>query len=269
MGGQLVNQAALSVTGADEKRLSGTVLNAGALVLEFGASLRLDRGSVLTNLLGSSVQLAGTAGVVSSGSGGGELPVLALNGALQKTGSGVTVIGFGVLLQNAGVVEINGGELHCDMPYVQTAGVTRLMGTVLSSLTSISLMGGELTGTGTLKGSLLNAARLRPDAGPDALRVEGGFAQSRAGILALEFGGSPDTGTFSRLVGTGALNLRGTVEFSVQPEFTPPVGALYPVLRGSVRVGRFTQTNSVNLPGGVRLVPQYRPDGMDVAVEGP
>ncbi|MBE7500486.1 MAG: hypothetical protein HS113_09315 [Verrucomicrobiales bacterium] len=39
--------------------------------------------------------------------------MLALNGALQKTGSGVTVIGFGVLLQNAGVVEINGGELHC------------------------------------------------------------------------------------------------------------------------------------------------------------
>lgn len=268
VSGRLINQAALTVAGTGVKRLSGTVFNEGTLNLESGASLSLDRSSALTNPPGSTFQLTGTAGVVSSGSGGGELPVLAINGTLRKTGSDVALVGFGVLLQNAGVVEIDGGELHCEMPYVQTAGATRLAGTTLSSLTSVSLLGGELTGTGTLKGSVMNAARLRPDSASDSVLVEGGFAQSRAGTLALELAGTPDAGAFSRLVATGSLNLRGAVEISVRSDFMPAIGAVYPVLRGSVRVGRFTQTNLVNLPGGLLLVPQYLPNGVDLLVQG-
>jgi hypothetical protein len=263
--GRITNSAVWIWTGSGAKRWSGVGFNAGTVQIESETSVALERGSSLTNLPGSLLELNGTARVSHADAGSGAWPVLAVSGELRKSGGGTAVLGAGLLLQNHGEVRILEGALHCEMPYVQSTGSTHLAGTRLSTVTSISLLGGELNGFGTLTGSVVNAAVLRPDAGSAGLRIEGAYAQSRAGTLAIRLAGSPGSDEYSRLLVRDLINLRGTLKVELSDGFVPQLGERYPVLRGGLRAGRFTTTNLAEV-AGMRLEPEYRADGVDVVV---
>jgi hypothetical protein len=264
ISGRLTNNAALTLDGADSKRLSNKFMNSGTLTIHSGANLQLDNQTVVTNLAGSDFEISGHAGIASSGEGSGAFPLVSLNGSAKKTGDGTATIGFGVFLENdGGALEIQAGELHCDMPYIQNSGSTRLAGGTLSCLSSISFLGGELAGSGVITGSVVNVAAFKPDG---VFSIEGNFTQTPAGAFEANIDGSSASGNFDRLTTSGVLTIGGALTLVVATNFTPVVGDVYPLWRGQTVFGHFNQTNVLNLDPFLTLVPIYLTNGVDVQV---
>ena len=151
------------------------ITNSGNLVWDGNGNI-IGRSMRISNLPGGLFDIRNDRSVsVGSGQGAG---LIDNAGVLRKSdGPGTTVFdgAQGPDVTNSGIVEANSGALQLRQ-YRQTAGVTRLGGGNLIAGTggSLDLIGGVLTGTGTIWGNLSNVgATVAPGNSPGAITIQG------------------------------------------------------------------------------------------------
>jgi RHS repeat-associated protein len=152
----------------------------------------------------------------------------ALDGATLKFPSGTTITG------NAATVALGGGG----------ATVAALSG-LASNSGSLRITGGA---TLTTSGGFSNSGDLTVGAG-STLKVGGNFTLAAAGTLAVQLGGTPESGQYGQVTATGSAALAGNLSVSLVNGFSPSLGQDYPVISfasGTVNFGAIT-----GLPSGM------------------
>lgn len=131
---------------------------------------------------------------------------------------------------------------------------------------TVALQDGTLSGTGTIRGALSNAARVVPGGSPGVLTVEGDFEQSADGTLEIEMAG-PGAGAghdLLRIAGTATLG--GVLEIVRDPAFTPPLGETFTVAEWQSREGEFAGVIGGAVAEGRGFEPRYEDDGLLLVV---
>jgi len=184
-------------------------------------------------------------------------------GTLRKTGgNGLSRIAA-TFCNYGGTVEALTGTLEFTH-YNHSNGVIRLNGGNVV-LPVCTLYGGLLSGTGTVAvaGTLTSAATTAPGLSTGTLNIQGNFAQTATGTLAIELGGR-DPGQFDLLAVTGNATLNGTLCVTVSPLFMPSKGDQFRILTCGNLAGAFSVTN---MPPGLSL--SYNSTSVVLAVTGP
>jgi len=165
---------------------------------------------------------------------------------------------------NAGTVSIApSSTLNVGGMYQQSAGLTVLAGGTLTATNLVDIEGGELDGSGTINGNVLNAATLNVG-GPLAagiLNINGDYTQTAGADLLVQIGG-PNAGTdFSQLNISGQATLDGTLTVTLINGFVPNTGDSFGVLTFGSANGSFATLdgdgalfNAVYDAGGLTLV---------------
>ena len=226
--------------------VSPIVTNAASLVLD-GANARLLQGTSTA---------PGLAGLTTNAAAGR----LTLRQGHQLT----TVAG----LENAGQISLeSGSRLAVSGAYRQTGGQTRLQGGRLTSNAgSVSILGGELSGMGTIDGSLTNQGAIATDGTAGTLSILGGYTQTATGVLNLELGG---TNRYDQLQISGTATLDGRLNIRTLTGFAPQVGDSFKVLDFGSVSGRFAAINGLELGGGLFLEPDLDGDRLLLSVYAP
>jgi hypothetical protein len=149
-------------------------------------------------------------------------------------------------------------------PYAQGAGITFLNGGNISNSTPLQILGGTLTGSGLISGSLTNAGLLHPGAPFGQTTVGGAYTQTAAGTLDIILGGPSPSNGFNSLVVGGATELAGALVVSVTNNFRPAVGSRFQILSCASCVGVFS---AVSIPVGISV--SYSNNGVFLVVTGP
>ena len=244
-----VTQAILSsdatLSGTGTLRLSNSQFNQ---VLSSPSGLRLVNDALHTiegagNIGTSSMNLTNSGLIVSSQSTPLIIDVATdfLNEGVLDVATGNMTLSPGAFT-NTGIVLVNAGRtLTRSGDYVQTGGLTRLLGTLamIAPGTAIKLQGGTLEGTGAITGTgggIQNTGgTVSPGASIGTLTA-GTFTQSGSGELAIEIGPG---GATDLLTLTGNATLGGTLVVTRSGSFTPMVGDTFVILTCGSRTGEF------------------------------
>jgi hypothetical protein len=148
-------------------------------------------------------------------------------------------------LTNSGVFEVRSGAVNL-AGYVQTAGSLALAGGNVAQRWDkvLNLDGGVLTGSGTIDGSVRNAARIAvggPSAG--ALTISGTYTQQAAGVLEIGLGGGEAGVTYDRLAVGKAAALGGALSLATLGGFAPAPGSGFAILTYASRSGGFASVS--------------------------
>jgi hypothetical protein len=186
--------------------------------------------------------------------GGGQLTLNdVVNGGIVKVASGgmVTVQGP---FSNAGTVKIaTGGTFSTSgADYTQSAGTTIVDG--LLSAANFNLMGGLLTGAGTIQADVTNAATVEPGDPFGTLTIQGDYTQTATGVLLIQIGGR---NRYGQLVVTGTATLGGTLEVSLRNDYVPAVGTSIEILTFAQYSGSFATDVGLGLPHRRSLTPVW------------
>lgn len=162
--------------------------------------------------------------------------VVAGNVGLAKNGAGT------LTLTNAntylGSTTINGGTLKV----MNTSGSGTGAGPVAVSI------GGKLTGTGIVGGTVTSNGIIAPGSSPGTLRISGSYAQGTDAQLQIELA-SPTS--FDLLAINGTASLGGALAVSLVGGFIPAAGSSFTILTTSATNGtKFSSTMLPVLPGG-------------------
>jgi hypothetical protein len=106
----------------------------------------------------------------------------------------------------------------------QFQGVTRLAGGSLNVSRPAQWIGGLLTGTGSITGTVTNRAVIQPGLGLGQLTINGIYVQESNGVLEIELGGNQVGTNADRLAVSSTLTLGGTVRVSLVNGFVPAPG---------------------------------------------
>ena len=110
---------------------------------------------------------------------------------------------------------------------------------------AVNLLGGTISGSGTIGGSVSNSAgTTAPGNSPGILTIDGDYTQGAAGTLAIEIQGTTPGDQYDRLIVNGQANLAGTLDVSLT-DFTPSNGDTFDILDFSSVSGNF---DTLNLP---------------------
>ena len=93
--------------------------------------------------------------------------------------------------------------------------------------------GGELTGIGTIVGTLVNESAVAPGQSPGTLTVDGDYNQTLNAKLVIEIGGLLAGDEFDLIDISGIANLDGTVEVSLFGSYKPNLGDSFVFLEAS------------------------------------
>jgi hypothetical protein len=283
--GAVTGQGTLTVTGL-LTWTGGTIGGRGTVNANGGLALGGDAAKTLD---GRTLNLAGT----SSWGGAGDL-VLASNaalinratgaltiqndqtlsgsgsftnfGALTKTSAaaGTTTLGVAFSTNAGGTVAVRSGTLRVAGDYTQSGGDTVIdAGATLAAGGLVDLLGGTLSGSGTVAADVRNAGRVDPGADGTAglLTVDGNYTQTAGGVLDIDVGGRTAGAEYDRLVVTGAVSLDGTLNVSLIGGFTPVSGDAFQIVTSGLPLGGTFATANV---GPSFMPPVY--NAMDVTL---
>jgi hypothetical protein len=217
---------------------NGFIANLGQAVWGGGTILSTIGFAVFSNAPGAVLEITNTGTWNVSTSDTNALLVNA--GTLRRRGPSVTTVG--AMLENLGSVELLSGTLSLSSTngYRQRDGSTTLQGGALTLTMPGQLIGGFLTGTGAITGTLTNSAELRPGLETGTLRIAGNYIQSASGALDLDLGGK-DVGTNSDLlVITGTATLAGRLRVDLLDGYVPPAGTVFRSVTWASRLGTFS-----------------------------
>jgi len=136
---------------------------------------------------------------------------------------------------NSGTVRIEPAKtLQRTGMYVQTAGETRVDGTLIAT-TGVAIDGGTLTGSGLVASTVVcGAGTVAPGASTGILTIDGdSYTQHSTGSLSIEINGSSPgdpMGGYDRLTILGGANLAGNLTIMRAQDFIPLPGEQYTVL---------------------------------------
>ncbi len=156
--------------------------------------------------------------------------------------SGETVVG---VFNNIGQVYARSGRLSFGV-YTQTDGETVLEGGDIGSGEPLRFLGGALTGSGTVFGTLeIDGGEVAPGLSPGTVTVTGNYMQTAAGTLDIQIGGPLPGSDYDQLIAPGIAILDGTMNVSLIDDFVPDPGDEFEVLTYGSHIGQFA---TVNLP---------------------
>jgi hypothetical protein len=166
---------------------------------------------------------------------------------------GTTTVASGSTLES-GPLSVQGGVLQDD----GTVGKSTFSEEV--TLAPTTLMGGTLSGTGTVAGPLTNSGgTVAPGDAPGPLTVAGNYAQEAGGTLGIGIAGTTPGTEFDQLLVGGSATLGGTLSLADEGGFTPTLGDKFKIVSGaSSRTGTFA---TVAGPSAGLYGVEYNPDG--------
>jgi hypothetical protein len=192
------------------------------------------------------------------------------DGSIQVSNGGtISFQGYlGGSFINAGTVTVgNGGTLSAQhgltgtVDYVQSGGTTVVDGVL--SAANVDIMGGLLTGSGTIQANVTNAGTVAPGDTFGTLTIQGNYAQTATGVLLIQIGGA---NAYGQLVVTGTATLGGTLDIALINGYTPALGTSFDILSFNQRSGDFATENGLNIGNGQFFVPVYENGDLVVTV---
>ena len=184
-------------------------------------------------------------------------------GLITKTGDvGMTNLGAGGIT-NTGRVETHGGSLVVG-PFEQAAGDTRLVGGSLGGST-LTFLGGTLSGSGVINADVVNAAVVRPGGSPGTLTINGNYTQTAEGVIEVELASLIQGTGHDRLVVTGEASLAGTLNAALFGGFLPSFSNAFPVLMYGSRSGAFDSV-SATFPAPLSVSQAFGPSAMTLTI---
>jgi hypothetical protein len=147
--------------------------------------------------------------------------------------------------------------------YTQITGITTLIGGTLSASGLVDLQAGILSGSGTINGSVRNAAQIDVGGAGAAgqLTINGDYTQTAGGILNIELG-SFDSGNYDQLFITGNASLDGTLNVTLLDDFFARDGDAYAALTFGSHTGDFATYNLPDLGTDFFLDPNLGDTGL-------
>lgn len=246
--------APVTIAGANTLTLAGDpglTVNSGAGLLTISSGLAFT-GAAPT------VTVNNAAGAVFSGA-------VTSAGSLTKAGPGTLVISgttnvTGPANINAGTLDIaTGGTFTATGTTTLASGSTVSVTGALVSPTVNVLLGGNLTGAGTITGNVNNFGTVNPGATVGTLTITGNYTQGGTGLLPTELVVTPHNN--DKLLISGAANLGGTLLITTAGGLRPNLGDSFNIINaGSVASTFATVINPFAGPGTlVKLVVVYTP----------
>jgi hypothetical protein len=252
-------QATLEILGDGIKTLtSASFDNFGAASSSGSGPIWLNQGAVLRNRAGASFH------ATSSFFDSPSFPPGTFRNQGEFVADGETTFFRTQFVNDGGVVHAASGNLQFQNGYTQTAGVTRLGGGTITSVTPLDIQGGVLEGAGHLQGSLRNGGQVVID---DRFEISGSYTQTATSQLTVVLGGA----AHGELIVQGTAQLNGGLSVDVGDGFAPSLGESYGVVT-AVRgiMGLFAGEQLPPLPGGLYLDVVYQLDRvrLDVLLAG-
>ncbi len=235
----LVDATSLTITSA-----TPSVFNQGG-VLSISNGGDVTGSGVLSNL--ALVTLDGSTISVSSMANSGQLEV-----------SGVSTISAPITSNTGSTIMLTPtASLTLSSALTNNGDVVLGPGSSLDVPTLTNTSDGEVTGEGTVTtASLGNDGTVSPGSGAGTLSVTGDFDQGSGGSLAIELGGTL-AGEYDVLAVSGTATLDGAIDVSLIGGFFPTDGDMFTVATYGSASGTFSDTASLDLGGGMLLVPTY------------
>lgn len=207
-GGHLVTAGTLDLYGAGAR-----IENGGTLQVDPTGLLRLGEGAVLQNSGLMSVNalygISGEGGTLQNLAGG------SFSGGIYAPTSTRTNV------TNAGAFTVPYGNTVAVGDFTNDAGTLVIEGTMENAGGSLHLVGGVLSGTGTIDGDLFvgggpGSARFSPGYSPGTMTITGNLSLQPGGVLALDVApGGPGGVAFDQVAVSGTVLLDGPVEVIV------------------------------------------------------
>jgi hypothetical protein len=239
-----------SISSNSSKDLStGRVLeNAGSLTVSGGTIFfnlsNLGGGAVVRNLAGATLEIQGEPDFVHNFASPGSAVENA--GTLRKTGDGETRFSNNtVALINTGTIEMVSGSLRPQGAFSQN---------------------GLVRGSGTLIANVTNNGVFQPDPVPGGLVVQGTYTQTANGRLDLRLAAADPLLQHRSLRVTGAANLAGILNVTLESPFAEPLAASFPVVSFASRVGDFTTVSGLADNFGYAFTRAFSPTSLDLTV---
>jgi len=245
---------------------TGSTLAGGATVHLSGDSSGISNYGIQTVIIGPGITLSGenanssisgaidNLGTVVQQSAGQMTVTGLVNGGTVTVASGGTVTEQG-LFANGGTVTIAAGGTFSTSgaDYTQSGGTTTVDG--ILSAANVNLIGGLLTGSGTIQADVTNSATVEPGGTVGTLTIQGNYTQTAAGVLLIQIAGASQYGQLA-VIGTATLG--GTLDVSLIDGYTPALGASFSILTFNQRSGDFATENGLKIGHHRSFVPSYQ-----------
>ena len=235
--------------------VSGTIHMAGT---SNGIQLR-DGNATLT--IGPTGEMQGY-GAVFETFGGSHF---ANNGTIAANVAGKTLTFNNSFIANSSTITVQAlSTLQVGGSLSQSAGHTTIDGALnLAQLFAVN--GGLLSGSGTISGSVSNAAgQVAPGDSPGLLTITGNYGQLSSGQLDIELGGATPGAGYDQLVVGNAATLAGAIDVDLVNGFVPFVGEQFDVLTRASGSGTFSATLSDD--PGLTYTVDYHPDRVTITI---
>lgn len=219
---EIADVASLNIAQGDVALSQRRIRNRGTALWTGNPHIFSGRGAVFENVAGATFEIQNDRIFAFNQ---GEPPATIDNAGLLKKSAGSDTI-LVAFVHNSGTVRVESGTLHFGGIYTQTDGSTLLGGGDLSaSFAPIAIQGGTLEGSGAILGNVFNGGTVSPGQSPGRLQINGNFAQTAQGTLAIELGGTNPGTEYDQLNVSGTMALAGTL--AVASTFTPANGDVF------------------------------------------
>jgi RHS repeat-associated protein len=250
-GGTITNNGTIAADGGGAiavqnfTNYAGGTLTGGTWRASNNSTLRLIGANITTNA--ATVVLDGPGAAITSDTG----TTSALAGLTTNAAGGQLTLRNGASLAlpsltNGGALTIGASSALTVNSFTQNAGSAVVQGTLGAGASSkVNLQGGTFSGSGTITGSVTNAAELDFGSAAAALQISGTYTQTAAGALNVKVGGSTAGTGYDQLNVSGMAVFAGTLNVSLINGFGPSGGQVFNVITFASSSGSF---GTLNLP---------------------
>lgn len=215
-----------------------------------------------------------------------------LSAAIVNRGTVVTTAGSNTAtiagaVQNSGLFELLSGVVYAGSGFHQTGGTTRIEGGTITTtldvgigfrVAPLTILGGSVTGSGTLSGSanfpVTNAGTINLGPPFGTLRITGIPSYSvcdfdHTGTYYCKLGGTQAGTQFDQILVNGLARLGGTLIVELANNFRPKAGDSFQVLSCKARSGTFAHVSGLDVGDGLIIRLDYQPSGVFLQTESP
>jgi hypothetical protein len=125
-----------------------------------------------------------------------------------------------------------------------------------------------LTGSGSIRGSVVNDGKVSPGNSPGVQSVEA-YSQTADGTLVMEVAGTGNAGDangFDQINVAGNATFDGTLEIKLLGNFTPTAGQVYDIINYTSYSGKFSEYKGLELGNGLSFRPIYSANKLQLEV---
>ncbi|HWY29935.1 MAG TPA: hypothetical protein VNX46_04230, partial [Candidatus Acidoferrum sp.] len=190
----------------------------------------------------------------------GTPPVFNNAGTLLNIGSNLTS-SMNWSVTNSGSIQVNPYSMLFSQNLTQGMGNTVVTSGALLNLVGnhqFAILGGSLSGSGKVQGTVVNSGTIHPGYSPGVLTINGTLTNNPTAILAVEIDGTNAGLQYSQLNDNVGQNyLGGALNVSFGGGFLPSLGQSFMVVNNAQINGTFNSLSGLHVPNGVVLVPEY------------